>query len=98
MSDVLNGSYAAMNYLMSLGHKKIAIINGSKDFSIISCGSIHLRSELYPELTTMNQFPYHTWSIAAEKIINIINRNKTTERLVLIEPEIVIRESCRSLF
>jgi len=176
MADSLNGSYAAVTYLVKLGHKKIAIINGSKDyktyqnkfngyrsaltdngielnknyiineipyeeggfegtnkllslkdkptaiftasdqiaigvykailkagysipkdFSVIGYGGIHLASELYPELTTMDQFPYQIGSIAAEKIINIINRNKITERLVLIEPEIAIRESCKSL-
>jgi len=53
--------------------------------------------ELYPELTTMDQFPYQIGSIAAEKIINIIKHNKISERLVLIEPELVERKSCKTI-
>ena len=176
MADSLNGSYSAVNYLIGLGHKKIAIINGSRefktyqnkfngyksalqdndlelnkdyvineipyeeggfnganrllelkdkptaiftasdqiaigvykailkagysipdDFSIIGYGGIHLAMELFPELSTMDQFPYQIGSIAAEKIINIIKHNKISERLVLIEPELVERESCRAI-
>ena len=34
MSDMVEGSYQATNYLESLGHKKIALIDGKLDYSI----------------------------------------------------------------
>jgi len=175
MADEINGAYKAVNYLFSLGHRKIALVNGlsdlvafrnklegyknaltdnnieinndyivevdqfeesgysgtkrildlddrptaiftgsdqiaigaykaiyesghliPKDFSVISISNIPISSQLYPELTTIDNFPYKTGKLAAEIMIKAIEEDNK-QRRILIDPQLVVRNSCRSI-
>ncbi len=67
------------------------------DVSLIGFSDIRLASELSPRLTTVNQFPYDTGRIAAETILKVIKKDRLSQRMILIEPKVSIRESCKSL-
>jgi len=176
MIDVVNGAYKAVNYLIKLGHKKIALINGDadnstynakqngytqaltnhgisiseqymlkvqpyedggyqgaqellrlddpptaifsasdqiaigvmsaiyeagftipKDFSIIGFSNIPLSRRLYPSLTTVDQFPYKTGTLAAETLMKAIKGEELGQRKIILEPELLIRNSCAGL-
>jgi DNA-binding LacI/PurR family transcriptional regulator len=66
------------------------------DFSVVGFGGVPLFEQLYPGLTTIDQFPYKTGEMAADKIIKIINGEKIQQRKTVIEPELIIRESCKA--
>jgi len=71
--------------------------NVPKDFSVIGYGNIDISANIYPELTTVDQFPYKTGKMAAKKIINILEKEGLDQKKILIEPELVIRKSSRSI-
>lgn len=176
ITDEVNGAYKAVSYLISLGHKRIAFINGDADFttykyklqgyeramsdngkeidrelvinetpyelggyrgtkrllsllnpptavfaasdqiaigairaiseaglkipgdiSVIGYGDVPMASEIYPALTSVNQFPYNTGKLAAETLINICMDNKPEQRKTVMEPELSVRDSCAAL-
>lgn len=68
-----------------------------EDFSIIGYANIPISSLLYPELTTINQFPYETGKMAAELLAKIIDGEKPNQRKFLIEPKLIVRQSCMRL-
>ncbi len=67
------------------------------DISLIGFSDIRLASELSPRLTTVNQFPYDTGRIAAEINLKVIKKERLSQRIILIEPKLSIRESCKSV-
>lgn len=176
MTDEVEGAYRAVNYLMGLGHRKIALINGDVDYttyrykrrgyeraladanialreeyvvpedpheeggyrgatrliemadrptaiftasdqiaigvmksiyehgftipgdlSLVGFSDIPIAKQLFPELTTVNQFPYRTGVIAAEVIIKLINNIAMDQKRILLDPKLSIRQSCRAL-
>ncbi len=67
------------------------------DFSLVGFNDIPIAEQLYPELTTVNQFPHKTGVIAAEVIIKLINNIPMEQKRILLEPKLSIRKSCRSM-
>lgn len=67
------------------------------DFSIIGFSGVPISAEIFPQLTTVNQFPFKTGKIAASLIIKAINKQQLEQRKILIEPELSIRKTCRKL-
>jgi len=67
-----------------------------KDFSVISISNIPISSQLFPELTTIDNFPYKTGKLAAETMIKAIEEDNK-QRRILIDPQLVVRNSCRSI-
>ena len=175
-TDEVNGAYKAVTYLISLGHKDIAFINGEgdystyqyklegyrkalidndikpdsrfivnvspyekggyqgaitllsqnklptaiftasdqiaigvmkaiyehgfsipADFSIVGFSDVPIAAELFPELTTVNQFPYKTGKLAAEMMMNVIDNKIQEQKKIILEPQLSIRKSCRPL-
>lgn len=173
-NDEVQGAYNAVNYLVGLGHKKIALINGKDnyttflykqtgyekalidnnlpidmnyemkvppyesggyegvqkllqckerptailaasdqiaigvykgiyesgfkipdDFSIIGYGGIPLSDKMYPELTTVNQFPYLSGRTAADVMVRILDDQKLEDKNITINTELILRKSCR---
>ncbi|MCL4386248.1 MAG: LacI family transcriptional regulator [Cyanobacteria bacterium] len=67
------------------------------DFSIIGYSGIPLAAELYPPLTTVDQFPYNTGKIAGSVLIKLIEKENLEQKRIILEPKLVIRESCKSV-
>ena len=176
MADEVEGSYKAISYLISLGHKKIAFINGDVDYttyrykyrgyekalsdnaieinpgyiiketpyedggfrgaeklmalpdrptaiftasdqiaigvirgvyesgyiipddvSLVSISGLPLSAELYPSLTTIDVFPSIAGRTAASILLKLINGEKLTQKKILIDPKLIIRESAKSI-
>ncbi len=175
-NEEINGAYEAVKYLINLGHKRIAIINGNgnfttyvykqtgyerallendieikpeysikvdpyesggyegiqrllqvkerptavlaasdqisigiykaiyqsgyripDDFSVIGFGGIALANELYPGLTTVNQFPYELGRTAARMIVNVLSGKEIDNKQEIIDCELILRNSCRNI-
>lgn len=175
MTDEVIGAYKATNYLISLGHNKIAMVNGNteyttwrykyrgyskalmdskmeineeyiinvkpyeeggykgakkllsledpptaiftatdqiaigvmkaiyeenysipSDISLIGFTDTPIAAHLFPGLTTVNQFPYKTGQLSAEMIMKAINEEEIEQRRIILEPQLIIRESCTS--
>lgn len=68
-----------------------------KDFSIVGFSNIPLSKRLYPSLTTMDQFPYKTGTMAANILLKAINGEELGQRKIILEPELLVRNSCTGL-
>ncbi len=85
---------------IAMGIMKAAYEMGLKipeDLSIIGYANMPISADLYPELTTVNQYPYETGKMAADILIRIINGEKLRQKKYIIDPELLVRKSCRSL-
>ena len=69
-------------------------LNIPDDFSIIGFSGTTFSKELFPELTTIDQFPFNTGSRAADTLIKLISGKNMEQKRFLIEPRIIIRDSC----
>ena len=67
------------------------------DISIISIDDIYTSSLLTPPLTTMAQKKYDMGFIATKIIIDSIKRNKMPNKQVILEAELIERNSCRKI-
>lgn len=67
------------------------------DFSLVGFSDIPLAAELYPPLTTVNQFPYKTGKLAATIIMQLIRREELEQRKFILETHLSVRNSCRSI-
>ena len=67
------------------------------DISIISIDDIYTSSLITPPLTTMAQKKYDMGFIATKIIIDSIKRNKIPSKQVILEAELIERNSCRKL-
>ncbi len=67
------------------------------DFSLIGFSDIPLAAELYPPLTTVNQFPYKTGKLAASIIMKLIRNEELEQRKIILETHLSIRKSCKSI-
>ena len=87
----------AVNDQMAIGVMRAALENGLKipeDLSVVGFSNSSISSQIYPRLTTVNQFGYDVGKMAAKKIINMINKKDVDKTMELIEPELVVRNSC----
>jgi len=67
------------------------------DFSIIGFSDIPIAKQLYPELTTINQFADKIGNMAAKIIMNLIAGEEMEQKRFLLEPKLSIRKSCRNI-
>ncbi len=87
----------AVNDQMAIGVMRAAFENGLKvpeDLSVVGFSNSSISSQIYPKLTTINQFGYDVGKMAAKKIIDMINKKSTDKTTEVIEPELVVRNSC----
>ncbi len=67
------------------------------DFSLIGFSNIPLSESVFPKLTTVDQFPYKTGKMAAEILIKLLNKEELNQRKIILEPELVIRNTCQRI-
>lgn len=65
------------------------------DYSLIGFSDIPIAKQLYPELTTVNQFPYRTGTTAVKVMMDLIIGKRPEQKKILLEPELSVRKSCR---
>ena len=67
-----------------------------QDISVIGCGNMLLSTRTIPPLTTVDQHTYEMGTKSVEFLIQYIKSSKAAKWAVeVIEPRIIIRESCR---
>ena len=68
------------------------------DISVIGCGNMSLSERTIPPLTTIDQNMYMMGAQGFEMLLRRIHEGDTTEyEAKIIEPRLVIRESCREM-
>ncbi|RKX89726.1 MAG: hypothetical protein DRP70_02885 [Spirochaetes bacterium] len=67
-----------------------------EDLSVIGFSNTPISTAVYPELTTVNQFPYKTGLKAADVIVKLIQNKTNEQQLQTIGTELVLRDSCGS--
>ena len=80
----------AMGIMRSIHQGGLSI---PEDISVVGFSDVPIAAEMYPPLTTVNQFGVKTGEMAARLILNVIQNIPTIQRRVLIQPELSIRES-----
>ena len=69
-----------------------------EDISIIGCGNMRLSEQTVPPLTTVDQYTYEMGTKSVEMLLQLINTGEKSECNVhVIEPRVVVRESCRKI-
>ncbi len=66
-----------------------------EDYSLIGFSDIPIARQLFPELTTVNQFPYRTGTTAVKVMTDLIAGRQPEQKRILLEPELTVRKSCR---
>jgi DNA-binding LacI/PurR family transcriptional regulator len=64
-----------------------------RDFSVVGYSNSPIAAELYPRLTTIDQYPFRTGQTAGEMIIRIIQGEIPNQRKIILQPELIIRNS-----
>jgi DNA-binding LacI/PurR family transcriptional regulator len=67
------------------------------DFSVVGFSGIPLSKELFPELTTVDQFAYNTGSKAGRTLMKLIAGETLEQKRILLEPKLIIRNSCKNI-
>lgn len=67
------------------------------DISLIGFSGSTSSKYMYPPITTVDQKPSLLGTIAAHTMIDILNGKSDINRNVIIEPDLLIRKSCRAL-
>lgn len=65
------------------------------DVSLVGIDNIPFSESLHPQLTTVELFPRRAGRICAQGIVDRVMKPKTSRQYVLIEPELVERQSVR---
>lgn len=86
--------FIAFGVYKYLKEKNIKI---SEDISVISIDDIYTSSIITPPLTTMAQKKYEMGFKAAEILINGIIKKKNIKRNIILEAELMKRDSCRKI-
>lgn len=69
-----------------------------EDVSVIGCGNMHLSEQTVPPLTTIDQHTYEMGTQSVEMLLRFINTDEQSEyKAQVIEPRVVVRESCRKI-
>ncbi|KPU26855.1 hypothetical protein TR13x_08080 [Caloranaerobacter sp. TR13] len=69
-----------------------------EDISVIGFDDIYLASMLNPPLTTIRQPAFEMGYKAVEVLIDTINGKNRNETVEILETELIIRKSCKSLY
>ncbi len=64
---------------------------------MIGISGLPLSAELYPSLSTVDVFPDVAGKTAASVLLKLIKGEKLTQKKILIEPKLIIRESVISI-
>jgi LacI family transcriptional regulator len=76
------GTYEAFEYLLSLGHKKIAFVRGNKSFSY------DIKEKIYKNILEKNRFNYQKVVDAGKgNRIEVVERTQTVFERILLEEE-----------
>lgn len=67
------------------------------DFSVIGFNDIELASFVYPPLTTIRQPILEMGNLAVKMLLKIITDKEFNQRRVVLQPKLIIRESCKKL-
>lgn len=67
------------------------------DFSVVGFSGIPLSKELFPELTTVDQFAYNTGSLAGKTLMNLISGETLGQKRIILEPKLIARDSCKDI-
>ncbi|MNR11727.1 Catabolite control protein A [compost metagenome] len=105
-------AYEATEYLIHKGHRRIAMIGGTKsdplagvprvegyakeDLSVIGYDNVELAEMVVPPLTTVNQPLSEMGSTACEKLIDMIETGKIAQNTIALH-HIVERQTVRAL-
>lgn len=84
----------AMGVMKAIHEKGYKIPN---DISVVGYANIPISADLFPELTTVDQFPYETGRLSAETLIKVINGEELSQKKYIMEPKLLIRKSCNEL-
>lgn len=82
---------------LSLGVYKSIYENGFRipdDFSVIGFGGTQMGKEMYPELATVNQYPYTLGRKAAEMMIRVLEGDSPKDKHMIVRCELEKRKSC----
>ncbi len=82
---------------MAMGVMKAAYERGYRipeDLSIVGYANIPISADLFPGLTTVDQFPYETGKFASETLTKIISGQELKQNKFIIKPQLVKRQSC----
>ncbi len=67
-----------------------------EDFSIIGFDDIRVSSFVYPPLTTIRQPMLEMGILAVKMLLKIIEEGEFNQRRIILQPKLIIRESCKS--
>lgn len=90
----------ACNDLMAYGVYKSAISEGIKvpeELSIIGFDNIPFSEFLEVPLTTIHQPACQIGEVSVEKLINLILKKEDTDKVIVLDPELIIRDSVISI-
>lgn len=90
----------SQNDLMALGAIKALTelqCNVPEDIAVVGYDDIELLAFFKPFLTTIHQPREQIAVLACETLINLMKDNKTRKRNLLVEPSLMIRESCGAM-
>jgi len=83
--------------LMALGAMKAASEKGlsvGRDISIVGFDDIQLAANYHPPLTTIRQPTYKIGVMLCHMLIQLIRGEELSERQIILQPELIVRESC----
>lgn len=87
----------AANDQMAIGAIRAVSENGFTipgDFSLIGFSNAPISEEVYPQLTTVDQYPYEIGKTAANMMIDIIKYDNLKTNSILLKTKLVIRNTC----
>jgi DNA-binding LacI/PurR family transcriptional regulator len=87
----------ACNDLMAMGAISAAQKRGlvvGRDIAITGFDDIPLAEHINPSLTTVRQPIYDIGRRTCDMLVRLISGEELAERHVLLQPELVVRESC----
>ncbi len=90
----------AANDLLALGAIQVILkkkYHIPEDFCIIGFDDIRLASFVYPPLTTVRQPMLEMGALAVKMLLKIIEGGEFNQKKEILEPKLIIRESCRKI-
>lgn len=85
---------------IAMGVMKAAYSEGLRipdELSLVGYANVPISEDLFPELTTVDQYPYKTGSIVAEMMTGILEGSEPQQKKIILQPELLIRQSCREI-